>query len=390
MSCRVVYLAGGKLHVRDGQASERTYSSKFGEEIRERAVRVEQRQEWKRGGRGAAFAGAMLAGAGAADPAHMRIAITHLARGRRPGEVLYVLETDAISAVLALDLASGDETRLLHSSEHRVRSLCAGPEAIACAIAGKAGTCGIGAMEFDGSEPALVTEGDSVDLHPAWDPKAERELLFQSAGTARDASGRTLGLGPCSIQRLRVERGQIEPVLESPKHDFLAPRFGPDGALHVVQRPYRGNTPRPPFWRGLLELLLIPWRLLQAIFGWLNFFSARYSGRTLLSGGPEREGPDVRELILMGNAVDASEQARRKRAAAGEDGLVPKDWELVRLEPDGQRRVLARGVSAYDFADDGALVYTNGVSVHRLTPDGKRELLFRADAIEQLVVDPSP
>jgi hypothetical protein len=385
---RVVYLAGGKIHVRDGERDPVTHSSRFGEEIRDRAVRVEQRHDWKRSGRGAAFAGAMLAGAGGPDPAQMRIAITHLARGRRPGEVLYVLETDTISGVLALDLASGAETRLLHSSSHRVRALAPGPEAIACAVAGKAGTCGIGAMEFDGSEPAVMTEGDSVDLAPVWDPNADRELLFQSAGTARDARGVALGLGPCSIQRLKVESAQIEPVLESPKHDFMAPRVAPDGTLYVVQRPYRGNTPRAPWWRLPLDVLLIPWRLLQAIFGWLNFFSARYSGRTLVSGGPDREAPDMRQLMLMGNVVDASEQARRERAARGEEGIVPSDWELVRVAKNGDKRVLAKGVGAFDFEADGAIVYTNGSAVYRVAPDGKRTRLFEADMIEQLVIDP--
>src|SRR5262245_28268139 len=128
MTLRVAYLANGKIHVRDGDGPATTHSSKFGEQIRERAVRVNQRHEWKRGGRGAGFTGAMLAGAGEPDPAQMRIAITHIARGRKPNEVLYVLETNEISGVFALDLQSGEETRLLHTSAHVVRSLAVGPE----------------------------------------------------------------------------------------------------------------------------------------------------------------------------------------------------------------------------------------------------------------------
>jgi hypothetical protein len=243
-------------------------------------------------------------------------------------------------------------------------------------------------MDFEGSEPALVTEGDSIDLAPVWDPSADRQLLFQSAGTAGDARGMAFGLGPSSIQRLHIERAHIEPEFESPKLDFMAPHFGPDGTLHVVQRPYRGNTPRVPWWRLPFDVLLIPWRLLQAIFGWLNFFSARYSGRALMSGGPDRDAPDMRRLMLMGNVVDASENARRERAARGEEGFVPSDWELVRVEKDGIRRVLAKGVGAFDFAADGTLVYTNGAAVYHIGADGKRNKLFEADMIEQLVIDP--
>jgi hypothetical protein len=176
-------------------------------------------------------------------------------------------------------------------------------------------------------------------------------------------------------------------VLESPKFDYLVPRFAPDGALHVVRRPYRSGVPRMPWWRIPLEVLLVPWRLLQAIFGWLNFFSARYSGRTLMSGGPGR-GPDMRQLMLMGNVVDASERAQQERAARGEEGFVPSDWELVRVERDGATRTLAKGVGAFDFASDGSVVYTNGATVYRVGPDGKKVRLFQDDMIEQIVVEP--
>jgi hypothetical protein len=108
MARRVAYLANGQIHVRAGEGPKTSFSSKFGEEVRDRAVRANRRHDWKRSGRGASFTGAMLAGAANDDPADMRIAITQIARGREANEILYVLETNEICGVFALDLESGD------------------------------------------------------------------------------------------------------------------------------------------------------------------------------------------------------------------------------------------------------------------------------------------
>ena len=385
MSLRIAYLAGGKIHVTAADGTKTTFSSKFGEQIRDRAVRANQRNDWKRTGRGASFAGAMIAGAADDDPAQMRIAISQIARGREPDEILYVLETNEISGVFALDLKNGAETRLLHTSDYRISALAVGSEGIACALRGKAGTSNIAVMHLEGSEPQLITEGDSVDLCPVWDPCAPRELLFQSAGTARDAQGYTQGLGPAAIQRLRIESAQLDTVLQSTKHDYLAPRLSREGVLYAVRRPFRSATSGGAWWRIPLDILLVPWRLLQAIFGWLNFFSARYSGRTLMSGGPDRNAPDVRWLTMMGNVVDASERARRERQARGDDGYVPSDWELIALEADGAVSIKAKSVGSFDFAEDGSIVFTDGASVYQLGKNGERTRVLKDDMIEQVL-----
>lgn len=136
---------------------------------------------------------------------------------------------------------------------------------------------------------------------------------------------------------------------------------------------------------GILARLLVRWRLLQAIFGWLNFFSARYSGRTLMSGGPDRNAPDVRWLTMMGNVVDASERARRERQARGDDGYVPSDWELIALEADGAVSIKAKSVGSFDFAEDGSIVFTDGASVYQLGKNGERTRVLKDDMIEQVL-----
>jgi len=63
MELSVAWLAQGKIRVKTGDAAPRTVESRFGADIRERAVKAQQRNAWKTGGEGSKFlAGAMLWG----------------------------------------------------------------------------------------------------------------------------------------------------------------------------------------------------------------------------------------------------------------------------------------------------------------------------------------
>ncbi len=69
--------------------------------------------------------------------------------------------------------------------------------------------------------------------------------------------------------------------------------------------PYRLRA-GPPWWKFLLGVILIPWRLLQAIFQFFNFFTIRYTGKQLdptaqEGGGSARRPLDVERMIVWGN-----------------------------------------------------------------------------------------
>src|SRR5215472_10076680 len=78
----IAWLAQGKVRVKKPGEPPRTIESQFGQTIREKAVRAEQRHSWKTGGQGDKFlSGAMLWGRVSKDPAAIRVAITSLCRG---------------------------------------------------------------------------------------------------------------------------------------------------------------------------------------------------------------------------------------------------------------------------------------------------------------------
>jgi hypothetical protein len=385
----IAYLAQGKLHLRTGDGIVRTIESRFGREVRERAVQIHQRNSWKTQGTGAQFmaGGGMLWGVRNQDPAAMRIAITGLSWGCKRDELLYALETDQIAGVFALRNSGSDEQRLFHTSDYNVRHLSAQPggELIACTLNHDIGTANIAVMRLDGGDFSEVTEGDSVDLAPNWVPDNPRELVFQSAGVGRDQNGHLSGRGPFAIHKLNLDTGEMTSIAEDPKYDLLGPRVDSQGSLYYIRWPYKEPVQRFSIWRFLLDIVLLPFRLVFAIFQFLNFFTVRYTGKPLSTSGPAAQHEmDIKRMMVWGNMIDA-EQAARENKGDDAPALVPKSWELVRHANDGSVEALSKGVLSFDLCEDGTIVYSNGSAICKLTPAGANERLLVGSMIEHVI-----
>jgi hypothetical protein len=188
-------------------------------------------------------------------------------------------------------------------------------------------------------------------------------------------------LGPFGIQQLDCETGELATLLENPSCDFLAPQALADGRLFYIRRPYAPHAPLNPL-RLLKDIVLFPFRLLYALFHFLNFFSAMFTGRKLTSaGGPKGQDMNMKQMMIWGNLVSAQSPAGVE--ADGPD-LVPKSWELCCRAANGETRTLAGGVLAYDIGTDGSAVYTNGNAVYLLHADGRKERLLSEHMIQQV------
>jgi hypothetical protein len=231
-----------------------------------------------------------------------------------------------------------------------------------------------------------VTEGDSVDTAPHWIPGAERQLVFQSAGVGRNREGHFAGIGPYGIQKLDVNSGELVCLREDPRYDFLTPRMTDDGALYFIRRPHLTGREFHPV-RLLKDIFLFPFRLIYALFQYLQFFSMRYTGKKLSSGGARSRELDLQQMMIWGNQVSAQTGRNQQEAAA----LVPNSWELIRSFPGQDDEVLAKGVLAFDVSRDGSLAYSNGSAIFARTPKGETERLVVESLIERvLVLGPAP
>jgi len=383
MSVTIAWLAQGKIRLKCGDEPARTVESRFGQDIRDRTLKAQQRHGWKtEGDDGKFLAGAMLWGRGNPGPAAVRVAITSLCRGAERGQLLYALETDDMCTVLQLEQLGAEERRLWNKNATRLDHLDVSERGdVAGSIRHTTGTANLAVRPAGEIGFGEVTEGDSVDTSPRWISGEGRRLVFQSAGIGRDRHGRFAGLGPFSIQRLDVDTGEMTSLLEEPRYDLLGPQMSADGALYFIRRPYLTGREIHPL-RMLKDIVLFPFRLLVAVFQYLQFFSMRYTGKKLTSadGARSREA-DLKQMIIWGNMV----MAQREKAGEGSPDLAP-NWELVRRQPDGAEQVLAKGVVSFDLGPNGVVYYSNGSAIFALSSGGKKQKLISESMIERLVV----
>ncbi len=384
-SFHIAWLAQGQLRMKAPGEPPRTIESQFAKGIRERAVRAQQRHGWKMGGQGERFlAGAMLWGRVPRDPAAIRANITSLCRGAAAGQVLYSLESDDFCAILALEKLGQEERRLWNKNDKRLSHLAMGPDgAMACSVIHKFGTANLAVRLDEDSGLSEITEGDSVDTAPCWVPDHPRRLVFQSAGIGRNRHGHFAGLGPFSIQQLDIDSGKMETLIEDPGWDFLTPQVDEAGRLYYIRRPYQTGRELSP-WRMVKDFFLFPFRLLYAIFQFLQFFSMSYTGKKLTSAdGTSARPMDIKEMIIWGNRVSANQASVETDETPD---LVPGTWQLMRQRPGYDPEVLAKGVLAYDLAPDGSIFYSNGSAIFLRDPGGKTERLHKDRLIEQVIV----
>jgi hypothetical protein len=382
------YLAQGKIRIKAPLQTPRTIDSVYGNSIREKAVRAQQKHSWKSsGGDASPFSGAVLWGKSALG-GEIPLAITSICGGKDAGGLIYSLECGSLCALLEVAQLGAEERRLWNDNRTQLRHVSVSRETgdMVFSVLHENGTANIGVKLNGEGGVKELTEGDSFDTAPKWLSGTERKIIFQSAGIGRNREGQFLALGPFSLQQLDTGTGEMTTLLEDRRYDYLAPQVLADGGLLFIRRPYSEHERIHPL-RVLKDVVLFPFRLLYAVFQFLNFFSKAFTGKKLTSaGGPKTRDMDMKQMMIWGNLV----QAQRPAGAEEEGGdLVPKSWQLCRRAADGDPQVLAGGVLAYDIGPDGTIVYTNGNAVFLLYPDGRKERVRSERMIEQVFFIPA-
>lgn len=378
----LAFLSNRKMHLRkDG--STRVVESEFERSVRERAASIERRHAWKSQGRGAMFMGGALA-AQSNGGSNVPVLLTGLTAGLS-GALLYSMETDAVSGIFLVD-AEGVETRLFHTADFRVRHATLHPDGgtLAATAFHKDGMrSNIAVLPVQGTDFTEVTEGDSFDQVPRWVPGARRRLVFQSSGIGRDAAGRFAGIGPCAVQQLDLDSGELDDIASENGRDLLQPRQSEDGSLYYIRKPYETGIRDTTLLGSFKDAAMFPFRLARAVFLYFNVFSMMYSGKPLVTQrGAVQKHLDPRQAFIYGNLSRAQMGAQQEDDSPGR---VPSSWELVRRGPGGQCEVLAANVLSYDLAADGGVLYTDGSSITRLTPGGHSQTVLKAESIEQVL-----
>jgi hypothetical protein len=294
------------------------------------------------------------------------------------------LKDDNIGGLFRREAASGKELRLLLRQNLHLGDINLSPDGALLAASSQqaGGIANIALLKSDGNNYREVTGGDTVDTAPAWLPGVPDRLLFQSQGLARNEQGYIVAQGHATIQKLDMTSSAVTPILDDARFDHLKPRVSPKGDLLFIRRPY--EAPRYGFAAVLIDTLLFPFRLLRAVFHYLNFSSLMYSRKPLTSASGPAVQADMKNILLQGR-IDAEKALRSARAVQGVPSLVPDSWQLVSRNQDGEERVLATNVASYDMSPDGTIIYTNGQGVFVVEQDGSTRLALTGELVADVV-----
>jgi hypothetical protein len=379
----LAFISGGKLFYQTPGQELRELQSPYVQSVMDRMERSRQLHAWKEGTSLAMnFAGRGRGGDASSQALQIQ---TISAQFTGDGRVLYFLKDDSFGGLFEYTIADGTEKRLVHKQNLSLEDLRLSPDGkqLLCAARARNGTANVAMMNADGSDYRELSGGDTVDTCPAWVPDQPHLVMYQSSGLARNPGGFVIATGPASIQMADTRKGTLTPVMENPELDFLQPRLGPDGSLYYIRRPYEGH--RYPVRNIVLDTLLFPYRLLRALFHYLNFFSLMYTRKPLTTAsGPALEA-DIKDILLKGKRFDAEQAIRSGNKLGGVPSLVPASWQLVRRNQKAEEQILASHVASFDLAPDGAILFSNGYGVFALEDGGKPRVLLKEKLIGDVI-----
>ncbi len=385
----IIFAAKNRLGCREGGASSFT-TCQYLEKYKSNRETLRKKNAWKTEGMGAAFRGARQHHGPGPDEIDARAAVNGLAFAG-DGKVVYSLSVENYSGIfLKNPKGDGDsEGHIIHDNTTAFLNLDYHQETgeIVVSVQDSPWERHLALFEPGSSRWRKVTEGDCFDENPVWDRRGGRSVLYDSAGAGRDGSGRFFAVGEKSINRLELDSGTITELVSLPGHDCIQPRADRNGALYFIKRPHRTPGAKSISFK---DFLLIPYRLLRAVFSFLQFFSMRYTGEPLASAGPDptrAQEKNPTELFLNGNLINA-EQTLKENRAKGDvfPGIAPRTWELMRREQDGRLTGLKKGVLDFDLTENGEIVYSNGKYLLRMDAFGKEHLIETLDLISRLRV----
>ena len=373
-------IASGELWLHADGVAPRRIESPFAKELVERDLQSRRTTGWKNAPReqqSGVIPSSRLWGQGANRDGALPTRFLHACRAGNDATLYYVIAVGETRGLFRRHLDEDREVRLFHRTNWECQGLLFNAEDGRLVVAARNadGSAHLEVYDEEGTRRGAITDGDCVDSSPSLVPGRSKTLVYQSSGVARHPqSGHAMALGHACVHMLDYGSGRLETLLDDRRHDFVAPRMDAQGRLYAIRRPAE-KPQRERAGLALKDTLLMPFRLLKAIFGYLNFFSMVYGKEPLRSAGGPRTpelDQDLGQLWLHGRMIELS-KVRSDPQYGG--SLVPRNWELVRVAAAGATpEVLANHVAGFDLRPDGRVVYTNGFDIVELDGTTKRTL----------------
>ena len=374
----------------EGKISE--YACSFHDNIVNASKKTAENDAWKTQGFGAEFRGDA-----AADLARSRAFQDDRSELRSldfypDGEkILFSAVVNDVSGILSKDLSNekGEESHIVHSAKERFSGgkLNADGNKIVTCVSTNEINSHLAIYDLVQNDYMTLTDGDCFDANPSFS-SYDGEILFDTKGAGRNADGDFVQYSPSSICSYNVNSNEITEILSYPDRSLSKPFRSQNGDLYFVEKPIAKE--KIGIGRTILDVILIPWRLLTALFYFFETFTIAFTGNGFNKNGSNpaknRDKSD-RDIFIEGNLVNAEKEyknnLKRKEEFAG---YAPASWKLIRLSEDGTRSVIANGVIDYALSSDGSVAVTNGKTVYLVLPDGKKTKIADASLCSRVAI----
>lgn len=354
----------------------RWYNSQYLASYKKNLEDIYQRNAWKTQGTGALFTGAYKP---LPQEEHSPAGEILGLSPTENGDILYSVKIENSSGIFRKDPgANGDmEGHIIHKHDtvfHNLDYNTTTQQIIVSISEGPSKHLAL--FKKNSAFYSVLTEGDSRDENPIWSKTDPDTVYYDSCGIGKDNNGSFLGFGTRTICSLNLSNNHIDEVIAIDNYNCLAPREDNQGNLYFLKTPV---IPTKKSTSLFLDILLIPFRLLKALFSWANIFTMRYSGETLTSAGANPANIKQRkagEILIEGNLINAQKTLKINKALGEKyPGVIPKTWQLVKRDPFGTLTTIKKGVMAFDVDGDEEVVYSNGRHVLTIRPDGSEEVV---------------
>lgn len=384
---RFVFSDGEELGVySDGDIKK--FDSNYIVRYRETALRDAKSKEWKKKGRAARMTEDYYFES--RDETRVEAAVHGVALTGEENKIIYAFSVNDTSAVYSklLDDEIKTEAHVVSSNEVEFMSVsCNSDGRMLASVQTDPVTSKIAVFPKDGGDYKCLTGGDSLDENPCFD-FGGKAILFNSYGVGRDENNNFVEYVPSEICRLDLATMDVFAVASDPKFSYIKPLVDSEGNIYCIKKPGTEKTDNP-----LLEILLIPVRIVQALAGFLSMFVMCFTGKPLVSGqsgrsvnsggGAAKNGrADAKKIFINNNLLNVEKELKKNKKQ--EDyGFIPSSWKIVRLGKDGNGETeIASGAADFCIVEENGvekIVYTNGRHIFSVADGEKRKKLVNTD-----------
>ncbi len=340
----VLYLSDQVLHHLHGQKAQ-TIDCYAVSQYKKNLQEIKQRKQWKTSGTGAQFMG--VANYNEQDELGNVYPVDAVLTDDQ--HVIYAAQLQDGCAIYIKSLLDPQqpEALVLRNNEFIIHHMAYDAQhkrLILSASQGYAYEQHLCILGLDSNRIQYITEGDCQDQHPCFDPQNPDLIYYDSCGFAYDQQG-GMSIGPKEICRLNLKTGDLETIIADPRYDYYKPQIDAAGQLYYLKRPYKNKNYSG---NSLKDIVLAPFKIIRAVFGWLDFFTQRYTGESLKSTSGSNPAKlrqkSEEELFVEGNLIKLQKTLQQNQSA-GEKfaGVIPRSWELIQCSKTGEQKVLKRG-----------------------------------------------